>query len=101
MLPSLTKAGPVMKFLFKLLAVLIVLGAIAAGAGYVALTTGMLEIPIAELKAKYELPNSKFMDIDGIQVHYAEDGSKDLPTLVLIHASFMNLRSWDQLVKDL
>ena len=90
-----------MRFLIKLLAIVIVLAAVAAGAGYVALTRGMFEIPMAEMKAKYALPNSKYMDIDGIQVHYAEDGAKDLPTLVLIHASFMNLRSWDQLAKDL
>ena len=90
-----------MRFLIKLLAIVIVLAAVAAGAGYVALTRGLFEIPMAEMKAKYALPNSKYMDIDGIQVHYAEDGAKDLPTLVLIHASFMNLRSWDQLTKDL
>ncbi len=90
-----------MRILFKLLAIVVVLGAIAAGFGYVAVTNGMFEIPMVEMKAKWALPNSKYLDVDGIQVHYAEDGDKNLPTLVLIHASFMNLRSWDQLTKDL
>jgi pimeloyl-ACP methyl ester carboxylesterase len=58
-------------------------------------------IDLAELEQRYRLPNSQFMDIDGIRVHYVEDGPKDAPCLVLVHGAFMNLRIWDAFVGTL
>jgi pimeloyl-ACP methyl ester carboxylesterase len=86
---------------WKVLAGIVVLALLAAGAGYYRITSDALKLPIAELETKYKLPNSQFADIDGIRVHYVEDGAKELPALVLIHASYMNLRTWDQMAKAL
>lgn len=45
------------------------------------------------LQARYTIPASRFMEIDGTRVHYADEGSG--PTIVLIHGSFSSLRQWN------
>lgn len=52
-----------------------------------------------ELRAKYADSESKFMDVDGIDVHYKDQG--DGPPVILLHASFLNLRAWDGLAAAL
>ena len=42
---------------------------------------------------------SKFADIDGVRVHYKDEGTG--PVVVLLHASYMNLHAWDGLVDRL
>ena len=85
----------------KILTGLVIVALIAAGVGYWRITGTSKKLTLQELEETYKLPNSQFTEIDGIRVHYAEDGAKDAPALVLIHASYMNLRTWDALVKDL
>jgi len=51
------------------------------------------EISRAELESRYVLPSSKFVEIDGIRIHYTDAGSG--PALVLLPPSYMNLRVWD------
>lgn len=63
------------------------------------LTHGGFEISVADLAAKYQLPDSHFADIDGVRVHYVDQGQG--PAIVLVHASNMNLRTWDQLAAAL
>ena len=60
-----------------------------------ALDRGWLELPLPELVNRYQLPDSRFVDVDGVRVHYVDRGSG--PPVVLLHASFLSLRSWDQL----
>jgi pimeloyl-ACP methyl ester carboxylesterase len=57
------------------------------------------EISIADLKQKYVLPNSQFIDIDGINVHYVDEGTG--PVVVLAHASYMSLLTWDGIAEKL
>lgn len=85
----------------KILAGLVVIALVAAGFGYWRIAGTSNKLTLQELEEIYKLPNSQFTEIDGIRVHYAEDGAKELPALVLIHASYMNLRTWDALAKDL
>jgi pimeloyl-ACP methyl ester carboxylesterase len=59
----------------------------------------LFQLPLKELEARYAAPTSRFMDIDGVRVHYIDEGSG--PAVVLIHASFMNLRTWDSLAASL
>jgi pimeloyl-ACP methyl ester carboxylesterase len=47
----------------------------------------------AALRARYELPASKFMLIDGEPIHYVDEGRGE--PIVLIHGSFASLRQWD------
>ena len=74
------------------LAVLTVLGLLAAAWIY-------RDIPAAELEARYLAPTSRFMNIDGVRLHYRDEGSG--PVLVLIHANFSNLIDWDPVVAEL
>jgi len=56
-------------------------------------------ISLDELEARYATPASQFADLDGVRVHYMDEGEGD--PVVLLHASFMNLRSWDSLAASL
>jgi pimeloyl-ACP methyl ester carboxylesterase len=52
-------------------------------------------VPLAEeqaLRARYGLPNSRFMEIDGTPIHYVDEGQG--PVIVLVHGSFASLRQW-------
>lgn len=72
--------------------------------GWLVLSQGWLEIPLSELEAKYTTPDSRWIDIDGIRVHYYDQsppGVADPAVVVLSHASFMSLRSWDSLAAAL
>ncbi len=83
----------------KALLILTALVLTVTGGYALALVKGAFDLSVASLEEKYRTPDSKFMDIDGVRVHYMDQGQG--PVLVLLHASFMNLRSWDQLAADL
>ena len=51
------------------------------------------DIPVADLKVKYANEFSKFIEIDGMQVHYRVEG-KGMP-IVLIHGTASSLHTWD------
>ena len=51
------------------------------------------DIPQTEIAAKYGGPTSKFATIEGMSVHYRDEGSG--PPLVLIHGSSSSLHTWD------
>jgi pimeloyl-ACP methyl ester carboxylesterase len=57
------------------------------------------DIPAEVLEAKYMTPASKFLNVDGVRIHYRDEGSG--PPLVLIHANFASLLSWDDSVEVL
>ena len=56
------------------------------------------DIPVAQLKVKYQKANSEFIDIDGVSVHYIMEGRMDdsLP-IVFIHGTSASLHTWDTL----
>jgi pimeloyl-ACP methyl ester carboxylesterase len=58
-----------------------------------AATTAVETLTLAEVRAKHQLPNSRYIDVDGVDLHYVDEGSG--PPIVLLHASYMGLRSWD------
>ena len=51
------------------------------------------DIPVETLKAKYAQAPSKFMAVDGMQVHYRDEG-EGYP-IVLIHGTSSSLHTWD------
>lgn len=59
------------------------------------------DIPAATLLAKYGNDQSKFIALNGVRVHYRDEGPKDGPTVVLIHAHYDSLLSWDPWVAAL
>jgi pimeloyl-ACP methyl ester carboxylesterase len=54
------------------------------------------DIKVGELKKKYANAESEFMELDGMQVHYRDEGNPqdNVPT-VLIHGTGSNLLTWD------
>ncbi len=51
------------------------------------------DVPVEELKEQYTSENSKFINIDGMDVHYSDEG-QGMP-LVLIHGISSSLNTWD------
>lgn len=72
---------------------------IAAGSYIAAARMGAFELSEQELRDRYQLPNSKFVDVDGINYHYLDEGEGDV--VLLMHGSFLNLRDWDGWAKAL
>lgn len=60
---------------------------------------GMETIPVQELESKYQNEHSRYIDIDGLRVHYRDEG--DGPTLLLIHNELGSLASWDKWVEEI
>lgn len=73
-------------------AIAVVIGA-AFGGWLLLLTNGAFDISIEDLRAKYETPNSQYIDLDGVEVHYIDEGEG--PPVVLSHASYHSTRAWD------
>lgn len=57
------------------------------------------DIPIEELKEQYTNEHSKFMNIDGMDVHYRDEG-KGFP-LVLLHGISSSLNTWEEWTRQL
>ena len=64
------------------------------------------DISIEQIKAKYADSNSRFIDIDGLNVHYRDEGTENSPgvkgiPILLLHGSGSSLQTWDEWVKIL
>jgi pimeloyl-ACP methyl ester carboxylesterase len=64
-------------------------------AGFARLGFGAL--PLEQLKARYgnAANGSRYIELDGFNVHYRDEGSRDKPALVLIHGVVASLHTWD------
>lgn len=51
------------------------------------------DIPVERLLDKYTNETSSFVDVDGMRVHFMDEG--DGPVLFLIHGTFASLHTWD------
>jgi len=56
-------------------------------------TTACSSIPPGELEKKYATGNSKFIEVDGMRVHYRDEGSG--PVVIMIHGIVSSLHTWD------
>lgn len=70
----------------------------ALGALFVALGLALSaaltpDIPVQQLVSKYTGPSSHFLDVDGLSVHYRDQGQG--PPLVLLHGTGASLHTWD------
>ena len=87
------------KFLIKI--------AIALILGIVLLFYSMIKLDIRypsdiskeSIEAKYLLESSDFIEIDGVNIHFAVDGTG--PDLLLLHANYANLIDWNPWVDQL
>jgi len=57
------------------------------------------DIPIDELVPRYGAAPSQFMELQGMRVHYRDEGAG--PPLVLVHGTSSSLHTWDGWVKEL
>ncbi len=77
----------------KVLYLILVILAIGVYNGYYA------DISLEDLKKEYANEHSKFVDVDGLQVHYRDEGS-GFP-IVLVHGTAASLHTWDGWAKKL
>lgn len=60
------------------------------------------DISVDVLKKQYTNEQSKFINIDGVEVHYRDEGNQnDSIPLVLIHGTSSSLHTWDSIVPAL
>lgn len=86
-----------MKYILKFLKItFLLLGVLVLG---IAIFFGHRDLPLDELKAKYANPPSAFIQIDGLNVHYRDEGnSLDSLPIVLIHGTGASLHTFDDWV---
>ncbi|MBF0119927.1 MAG: wax ester/triacylglycerol synthase family O-acyltransferase [Desulfobacterales bacterium] len=60
---------------------------------------GIKSISLETLAKKYTNDHSKFIEINGTNVHYCDEGTG--PTLLLLHGIMSSLHTWNEWVKEL
>ena len=63
---------------------------------------GRLPIPFNTLKKKYATPPSKFININGVRVHYRDEGDSEIP-IVLVHgfgAHLFTFNAWTEILRE-
>ncbi len=54
------------------------------------------DVPVDELKARWARPPSRFIEINGMQVHIRDEGPHDDPLpIVLLHGTSASLHTWE------
>lgn len=82
-------------------------GGLLAGLLTLTLIAGLIavwvyrDIPREQLEGKYMNPESRFMNVAGARIHYRDEGPRDAPTVLLIHANFASLLGWEPWVEAL
>jgi pimeloyl-ACP methyl ester carboxylesterase len=57
------------------------------------------DLPAAQLESRYAQPPSRFVEVDGMRVHYRDEGTG--PALLLLHGSNASLFTWEGWVREL
>lgn len=57
------------------------------------------DVPVEELLPRYADEASRFADVDGVKVHYKDEGEG--PVLVLLHGFASSLHTWDGWAREL
>jgi len=60
---------------------------------------GIGALPLPWLEARYAKPESRFMTVDGVRIHYTDQGEG--PVLLLLHGVLASLHTWDGWVQAL
>lgn len=60
------------------------------------------DVPVDQLKARWAKPPSRFIEVNGMQVHLRDEGPHDDPApIVLLHGTSASLHTWDEWAKAL
>jgi pimeloyl-ACP methyl ester carboxylesterase len=62
---------------------------------------GVGEMPIEELNSLYANEESQWMDVNGMRIHYRDEGNPNGQPIVLIHGILSSLHTWDDWNKSL
>ncbi|MFY2561955.1 alpha/beta fold hydrolase [Corallococcus terminator] len=57
------------------------------------------DVSPSELESRYATGPSRFLDVEGLRIHYREQGQG--PTLLLLHGSNSSLFTWEGWVREL
>lgn len=57
------------------------------------------DVPAAQVEARWATPPSQFIEVDGVRVHYRDEGRG--PVVVLLHANYASLFMWAPWVRAL
>ena len=84
------RRSPVRRLLriFTILVAAVLLLAVGSGAAMF-----RRDIPVEDLVPRYAAPPSQFMELEGLRVHYRDEGTG--PPLLLIHGTSSSLHTWD------
>ncbi|MGI9290511.1 MAG: alpha/beta fold hydrolase [Gammaproteobacteria bacterium] len=53
------------------------------------------DVPVEVLEARYGNEASQYMEVAGVRLHYRDEGPRDAPAVVLVHANFASLLGWE------
>ena len=103
--PSILRPSILLNFAYIVL-MMRILKIFALGLAVVALLLGLMfgykDIPVNDLKAVYAPVPSSFISIDGMEVHYRDQGNdKDVLPIVLIHGTGASLHTFDPWTEQL
>lgn len=56
-------------------------------------------LTVAQLRAKYQDAQSRYMTIKGVEVHYKDEGPRGAPVLFMVHGSQSSVRTWDRITQ--
>jgi len=59
------------------------------------------DLPLKDLKNRYGSGASRYLPMDGIEVHWRDEGPSDAPVLLLLHGTASSLHTWDGWVAEL
>jgi pimeloyl-ACP methyl ester carboxylesterase len=59
------------------------------------------DLSVADLEARYTVPGSRFITVNGTRVHVTDRGPRDAPVLILVHGTGGSLHVWDGWVAPL
>jgi pimeloyl-ACP methyl ester carboxylesterase len=89
-----------MKWLFRIFVGLII--AVAVISVVFVLATRRPDVPYEKLEAQYANDASRFMNMPGdIRIHYRDEGTPDMPVLVLVHGFSASLHTWEPWIERL
>jgi pimeloyl-ACP methyl ester carboxylesterase len=83
----------------KLRWILIALGALLALLAIGIVANSRSDIPLETLKAHWATGSSRFIHVDGMDVHYRDEGTG--PAIVLLHGTSSSLHTWDGWAREL
>ena len=78
---------------------LLAVAGVALLAALATLRAGWWAADPAEARSRNAAPPSKFVTVDGVPLHYRDEGRG--PVLLLLHGSIVNLHEWDLVVDQL